>query len=168
MRGEAGRRFARTHHPCSFRSHGRYRRFSKRHLLSAGARAFKVGMGDVAPPAFPLADGCNRPGDILRAVDLARQGRLVCVDGGRENVLPGIDLHAAFDSHTWGAMFVNVRVDGQQPIKDAYILTGDLIYSYANLEGADPKDPQYVPIGLASGSQTNLLLSSDKMLQLVG
>ena len=34
------------------------------------------------------------PGDILRAVDLARQGRLVCVNGDRENVLPGIDLHA--------------------------------------------------------------------------
>jgi hypothetical protein len=65
-------------------------------------------------------------------------------------------------------MFVNVRVDGRQPSKNAYILAGDLIYSYANLEGADAKDPQYVPIGLASGSQTNLLLSSDKMLRLVG
>ena len=34
------------------------------------------------------------PADIMRLVDLARQGRLVCVDGDRENVLPGIDLHA--------------------------------------------------------------------------
>ena len=42
------------------------------------------------------------PADIMKAVDLARQGRLVCVDGGRENVLPGIDVHAAFDTHTWG------------------------------------------------------------------
>jgi glyoxylase-like metal-dependent hydrolase (beta-lactamase superfamily II) len=112
--------------------------------------------------------GATDPGDILRAVDLARQGRLVCVDGDMEDVLPGIDLHAAFDTHTWGSMFVNVRVDGKQPSKDAYILAGDLIYSYANMEGPDPKDPQYVPIGLAGGSQTNLLLSSDKMSRLVG
>jgi N-acyl homoserine lactone hydrolase len=44
--------------------------------------------------------GAVDPADILRTVDLARQGRLVVVDGDRENVLPGIDLHAAFDSHT--------------------------------------------------------------------
>ncbi len=49
------------------------------------------------------------PGDILRAVDLARQGRLVCVNGDREDVLPGIDVHAAFDTHTWGSMWVTVR-----------------------------------------------------------
>ena len=46
------------------------------------------------------------PADIMKAVDLARQGRLVCVDGDRENVLPGIDLHAAFDTHTWGCQYV--------------------------------------------------------------
>ena len=51
------------------------------------------------------------PADIMRAVDLARQGRLVAVDGDRENVLPGIDLHAAFDTHTWGSMYVTVRND---------------------------------------------------------
>ena len=52
------------------------------------------------------------PGDILRAVDLARQGRLVCVDGDREDILPGIDVHAAFDTHTWGSMWVTVRNGG--------------------------------------------------------
>ena len=51
------------------------------------------------------------PADIMRLVDLARQGRLVCVDGERENVAPGIDLHAAFDTHTWGSMYVTVRND---------------------------------------------------------
>ncbi len=51
------------------------------------------------------------PADIMRAVDLARQDRLVCVDGDREDVLPGVDLHAAFDTHTWGCMYVRVRND---------------------------------------------------------
>ena len=111
--------------------------------------------------------GATDPGDILRAVDLARQGRLVCVDGDREDVLPGIDLRAAFDTHTWGSMYVHVRNDGRQPSSDSYILAGDLIYTYANLTGADPDSPQYIPIGLASGSQTNLMMSSDEMLKLV-
>ena len=52
------------------------------------------------------------PADILRVVDLAKQGRLVAVDGARENVLPGIDLHPAFDSHTWG---IHVRACAQRP-----------------------------------------------------
>jgi glyoxylase-like metal-dependent hydrolase (beta-lactamase superfamily II) len=112
--------------------------------------------------------GATDPGDILRAVDLARQGRLVCVNGDREDVLPGIDLRTAFDTHTWGSMFVHVRNDRKQPSGDSYILAGDLIYTYANLVGSDPKDPQFIPIGLASGSQTNLIMAADAMLNLVG
>jgi glyoxylase-like metal-dependent hydrolase (beta-lactamase superfamily II) len=111
--------------------------------------------------------GPTDPGDILRAVDLARQGRLVCVDGDRENVLPGIDLRPAFDTHTWGSMYVHVRNDGKQPSADGYILAGDLVYTYENLTGPDPADPRFIPIGLAAGSQTNLMLSSHEMLTLV-
>lgn len=112
--------------------------------------------------------GATDPGDILRAVDLARQERLVCIDGDREDVVPGIDLRAAFETHTWGSMYVHVRNDGRQPSADGYILAGDLIYTYENLVGPDPADPQLIPIGLAAGSQTNLMLSSDEMLNLVG
>src|SRR5215510_8790786 len=51
------------------------------------------------------------PADIMRTVDLARNKRLVCLDGDRENVLPGIDVHAAPDTHTWGSMYVRLRND---------------------------------------------------------
>ncbi len=112
--------------------------------------------------------GPTDPGDILRAVDLARDGRLVCVDGDREDVLPGIDLRAAFDTHTWGSMFVHVRNDRKRPSSDSYVLAGDLVYTYENLTGPDAGDPQFIPIGLAAGSQTNLLLSSQAMLDAVG
>ena len=40
------------------------------------------------------------PGDIIRGVELAAQKRLTCIDGSMLNVLPNIDLHAAYDSHT--------------------------------------------------------------------
>lgn len=108
------------------------------------------------------------PGDVMRVVDLARQGRLVTIDGGRADVLPGIDLHAAFDTHTWGSMYVHVRNDGQTNSHDSWVLAGDLVYSFENVRGADANDPQYIPIGLAVGSQTNLLLTTDTMVKMAG
>ncbi len=105
------------------------------------------------------------PGDVLRCVDLARQGRLECVDGDRAGVLPGIDLRAAFDTHTWGSMYVTVRNGGGG---DTWVLAGDLVYSFENLRGIDPADPQYIPVGLATGSQTNLMLTTDVMVREAG
>ncbi len=105
------------------------------------------------------------PGDILRAVDLARQGRLVCVDGDREDVLPGIDLRAAFDTHTWGSMWVTVRNGGSG---NSWVFCGDLAYTMENLRGDDPNDPHYVPVGLATGSQANLIMTSEAMVKAAG
>jgi glyoxylase-like metal-dependent hydrolase (beta-lactamase superfamily II) len=104
------------------------------------------------------------PGDILRAVDLGRQGRLVCVHGDRENVLPGIDLHAAFDTHTLGSMWIHVR-NGSPA--NSFVFAGDLVYTQENLRGDDPADPQYIPVGFASGSQLNLLMATDAMIKAV-
>jgi len=112
--------------------------------------------------------GATDPGDILRSIDLARRGRLVAVEGARADVLPGIDLHPAFDTHTWGSMYVNIRNDGKAESADCWIFAGDLIYSYANLRGNDPADPQFLPIGLAVGSQTNLIFSAEEMVRHAG
>jgi len=108
------------------------------------------------------------PADILRAVDLARQGRLVCVDGDRENVLPGVDLHAAFDTHTWGSMYVTVRNDLAANSESSWVFCGDLAYTQENLRGHDPDDPEYIPVGFASGSQFNLIMKTDEMVKSVG
>lgn len=111
------------------------------------------------------------PGDILRGVDLARQKRLVCVDGARENVLPGIDLRAAFDSHTYGSMWVSVRNDGKAVSEDTWVLAGDLVYVFDNLEASGAVvdvDTMYNPVGLAVGSQTNLVLATEAMMAEVG
>jgi N-acyl homoserine lactone hydrolase len=107
------------------------------------------------------------PADIMRAVDLARQGRLVCVDGDRREVLPGVDLHAAFDTHTWGSMYVLVRNDLAANSKNSYVFCGDLAYTQENLRGFDPKDPEYIPVGLATGSQFNLVMTTEAMVKSV-
>lgn len=114
--------------------------------------------------------GAVDPGDIVRAVGLAREGRLVTVDGDMADVLPGIDLHAAFDTHTFGSMYVTVRNDGRSESADSWVLAGDLVYVYENLEGdgsAVDLEKIYVPVGLAVGSQTNLILTTEEMMKQV-
>ncbi|WP_198971825.1 N-acyl homoserine lactonase family protein [Xylophilus sp. ASV27] len=111
------------------------------------------------------------PSDILKAVDLARQGRLVCVDGDMEDVLPGVDLRAAFDSHTYGSMWISLRNDLAAQSSDRWALAGDLIYVYENLEGdgsAVGLDKIYTPVGLAVGSTTNLILTTEEIMKSVG
>jgi glyoxylase-like metal-dependent hydrolase (beta-lactamase superfamily II) len=108
------------------------------------------------------------PADIMRTVDLARQGRLVCVDGDREDVLPGVDLHAAPDTHTWGSMYVRLRNDLSSNSQNAWIFAGDLVYLKENLQGYKPEDPEIIPIGFAMGSQFNLVMTTDKLLKGVG
>jgi N-acyl homoserine lactone hydrolase len=112
------------------------------------------------------------PGDILNGVELARQRRLVCVDGDMDNVLPGINLHSAPDTHTYGSMWFSVRNDGKDESQDAWVLAGDLIYKFENLgdvsgKGGEP-DGRYLPVGLAVGSQTNLINVTEEMVKLVG
>jgi glyoxylase-like metal-dependent hydrolase (beta-lactamase superfamily II) len=108
------------------------------------------------------------PADIVKAVELARQGRMICIDGDREDVLPGIDVHLASDTHTYGSMYVTVRNDGARNSQDVWIFAGDLLYTYDNLTGLDKEAPQIVPIGLAVGSQSNLIFASAAMLKAVG
>ena len=119
-------------------------------------------------PEFRFLVGAADPADIVKATRLAREGRMIAVDGDLDDVLPGIDLHLAADTHTYGSMYVTVRNDGARESADAFILAGDLIYTYDNLTGLDKNDPQLVPIGLATGSQSNLLFTSADMLKAVG
>lgn len=112
--------------------------------------------------------GAMDTADILRAVDLARKGQLVCVKGAMENVLPGIDLVPAYDTHTAGSQYVVVRNDGKSPSSDAWVLAGDLIYQFDNLDGGDRDDPYYHPVGLANGSQEKMIFAIHEMVQAAG
>src|ERR1700749_3249624 len=91
------------------------------------------------------------PGDVLRMVERATQGRLVSLEGAHEDVLPGIDLYPALESHTPGSQYVVIRNDGKRDSADSWVMAGDLIYQFENLNGANESDPYYVPVGLGSG-----------------
>ncbi|MDY0393472.1 N-acyl homoserine lactonase family protein [Virgibacillus halophilus] len=115
------------------------------------------------PDQFNWLLGALDPSDIIKGAELAKDGRLKLIDGDQENVLQDIDVFAAFDTHTFGSQFVRVN-NGDN---DSWILAGDLAYVFDNVEGRNG-DGVYLPVGLASGSQTNLLLSTDRMMNLVG
>lgn len=116
------------------------------------------------PKQFNWLQVAIDPADLLRASELAVNGRLNLIDGDLDGLFPGIDLFLASDSHTFGSQFVRVNnADGQDP----WILAGDLRYTFENLTGYTG-DGMYVPVGLASGSQLNLLLASERMMSLVG
>jgi hypothetical protein len=48
------------------------------------------------------------------------------------------------------------------------VFCGDLAYTQENLRGHDPKDPEYIPIGFAMGSQFNLIMKTEEMVKSVG
>jgi len=116
------------------------------------------------PKEFAWLQVAIDPADLLRASELAIAGRLNLIDGDIENLFPGVDVFVARDSHTFGSQFVRVNNDNGQ---DPWILAGDLRYTFENLTGY-AGEGVYIPVGLASGSQFNLLLASDRMMNLVG
>jgi N-acyl homoserine lactone hydrolase len=118
-------------------------------------------------PKFLWLMAATNPSDIMRLADLAAEGRLVSIDRGREDVLPGVDLRVGHDSHTWGSQFVTIRNDSRRESEDVWVMAGDLVYSYDNIAGPDSASPQYTPIGLAQCCQANLILATDAMVKLV-
>jgi N-acyl homoserine lactone hydrolase len=111
------------------------------------------------------------PGDLMNCVELAREGRLRMVDGDRTDLLPGIDLRVAYDTHTPASMWVVVRNDEKPDSGDSWVLAGDLIYVYENISGdgsVAAVEKMYTPISFAIGSQTNLIFATDAIMKAVG
>jgi N-acyl homoserine lactone hydrolase len=104
------------------------------------------------------------PDDVLRGVDLAKNGRLKLVDGDVADLLPGISVWAAHDTHTFGCMFVDVQAgDGED---ERFILAGDNVYAYENVDGVE-NDGVIRPVGLSIDTRRGILTIA-QMLELVG
>lgn len=109
-----------------------------------------------------LKDGVNVE-HLTGAIALTREGRLRLVDGAVRDVLPGVSLEPSFDTHTFGHQHIVVANERD----GAWLLPGDAVYTYANLEGLDGTG-RYIPIGYATGSQESCLLAMDQMMRAVG
>ena len=51
---------------------------------------------------------------------------------------------------------------------DAWVLAGDLIYQFDNLDGGTPDDPYYHPVCLANGSQEKMVFAIHDMINAAG
>ncbi|HEX2503506.1 MAG TPA: hypothetical protein VHK00_06155, partial [Miltoncostaeaceae bacterium] len=78
-------------------------------------------------------------------------------------VVPGLCLEPTFDTHTYGHQ--HVVVDNEHD--GTWVLPGDAVYTYANVEGVDG-DGRYVPIGFATGSQQTCIFAMHQMMRTVG
>jgi glyoxylase-like metal-dependent hydrolase (beta-lactamase superfamily II) len=101
--------------------------------------------------------------DIFTALRLAAEGRLVLLDGARENVLPGISVAPAYDTHTFGSMYITIR--GDDSADDCLLFAGDNVYLWDQLTGLRGDGLVRAP-GLALNNW-NALLLCDEMLQAV-
>jgi hypothetical protein len=63
---------------------------------------------------------------------------------------------------------VAVRNDGARDSQNTWVFAGDLVYVHENLRGTDPNDPQYIPMGFASGSQFSLIMAAEEMTKRAG
>ena len=104
------------------------------------------------------------PQDLQNAKKLVESGRMTLIDGAQDNILPGIHLRPAYDSHTFASQMVIIK---NQDGKDTWIYCGDLAYARTNLTGIDGNGV-YIPVGIAVGAQYNLMKSYDEMIELVG
>ena len=116
-----------------------------------------------APPRLRwLADGLD-PETAAVLAKVGGDGRLRLVDGTAD-VLPGIQVRPAFDTHTAGSQYVVVETsDGGDP----WVFTGDTAYVYDNIGGPEGDGPM-VPVGLAQGSQECCVRATDEMLTAAG
>lgn len=111
--------------------------------------------------AFSRLAGALDPADLLHLAALKQQGRLTLLAGSAEQLLPGISVRTAYDTHTAGSQYVVV-----QSRHGDWVMAGDNVYSYRNVEGDG--DGSLIPIGFSAGSQTNNLLSMQDMLTAAG
>lgn len=86
------------------------------------------------------------PDDVAMLERMAGEGTLILLDGSTE-LLPGIAVQTAFDTHTEGGQYVVV----EDPRGSFWVVTGDAMYSYDNAEGIDGSGTS-VTIGFGGGS----------------
>jgi N-acyl homoserine lactone hydrolase len=104
------------------------------------------------------------PHDIQEIGDLVKTNRMTLVNGSLKNVLPGIDLIPAINTHSFGCQYILVNDEKGIP---AFAFVGDNIYSYQNVidENGIIK---YTPIGFVMGDKVKTMMSIDELLNILG
>lgn len=98
---------------------------------------------------------CN-PDDVALAEELVQAGRLRLLDGPVSELLPGISIEVAPNSHSYMQQFAVIDTESA----GRFIAAGDGAFSRTNFTGLDG-DGALVPLGFGVGSQTDMALALD-------
>lgn len=105
--------------------------------------------------------------DVQHVINLlarAKDHKLTLLDGDVDNLLPGIHVRTAFNSHTMGSQFVLIESNGT-----TYVASGDISYYRENIFGADTDpDKKIIPNAFASGDPFHLMQAMERIQNYAG
>ena len=117
------------------------------------------------PRQLSWISGAADPADLMDATQMAIAGRLTLVQGEMLDVVSGISIHPAHDTHTFGTQYISIRTGSE-----TWVCAGDAMYWYANVEGAPEYGAEsgvFVPLGYGQGNQVTQLEAMNEMMQRV-
>ena len=114
---------------------------------------------------FSFLSAATDPVDIDIADILVANGRMTLVEDYVENIIPGISMLPIYNSHTFGSQLIIIDNEPKPGVRDRWVVSGDNCYAYENLQGVN-KDGVYLPVGFGVGSQENMIVALDKMMEL--
>lgn len=132
----------------------------QQHELDGWIRALSL------PPRHGFLQGGVDPSDFHHLLERSLMGQVRLHDGPVRDVLPGVHLDTAHDTHTHGSQFVVVEADNSAD-PGTWVLVGDAVFALPNLIGMDGEGV-FVPVGQATGSQTAVLEVFDRILDHTG
>jgi glyoxylase-like metal-dependent hydrolase (beta-lactamase superfamily II) len=112
------------------------------------------------PRQFESLSMAVDPNDIKSAIDLMSDRRLTLLDGAVEELLPGISVVPAFDSHTYGLQLVVIDDSGGGGEAGPWVFTSDACYSFENF-GPKGEFDVYSPVGFGVGNLTEMVKALD-------
>lgn len=111
-------------------------------------------------PFANITAACN-PDDVATADDLVKTGRMELLDGNVEDVVPGISVRTAPQSHSYMLQFAVI----EQTSKGRMIAAGDGAFSRGNFPN-ESNGHGFVPLGFGVGSQTGMVLGLEQLWEL--
>ncbi len=117
------------------------------------------------PRRFSWLRGGVDPEQIHFLLDRSQAGQLCLVSGEARDVLPGIDLRPAHETHSFAHQYVVVNTtEGEDA--GPWVIPGDTVFAFGNLEGVDGSGV-YRPMGSCM-SQRRVIEVFDEIMGIVG
>jgi glyoxylase-like metal-dependent hydrolase (beta-lactamase superfamily II) len=113
------------------------------------------------PERLQYLTAATDPDLMLWLVDRMKQGKLTLLEQEAE-VLPGLRVVPAHDTHTAGSQYVTIENDRD----GRWLLAGDNCYVHESFAPAK-SGGQFIPIGLVFGSYERVVLTMEDMWQYV-